>query len=586
MNLRKLFKRVGTALLICLPVLLSTSVDAAFLYKSYLVKSDRGREILCDPYIVQKDDYVLKLMRQKGEIAAEDFPEFLAIFRRINPHIRDVNLIRPGQQIFIPLRVLRSNEMPGQASGVVTIPYVTISGKQERILGQQDRYLVREGDCVSKIIAGRFGRYGSDAYWEGIRLFRMMNPNVADLNLIYAGQVLRLPSPGSQNAPPPASAIEKTGTPSPLSPSDTAGPGPQALEKAGAPAEPQSPLAAAAAAVGAELLENGSYYFPRPGRKDFRLDLSRVPAMKFTDGSMVLLPEIDSLGIVELEGLDPLPERTDTVPVSPGWDAQRIVQEVMAKTGRARSTDRLVVSDNGLRMEIHARWIMGKTIDATGEIGRVCILPLKDCRQRIPDSITGYLQDHDVLIREICKEGEQSVRHPVTPRRFDLVRIESADRRSFVREVLTSLGCEYSPNVSISFPYAGVHVRAQTNLAAFPDGREFLVDFGDLYGDAISAVEKTGFSVVRIVQRDRREILVALLKALGRPFRQDPTLWAAKREGPYNVAVTFRGFLLNDENDRHVLLSEAILDHRILDFLDSRGIRVVQVGFRDVKSAS
>ena len=63
---------------------------AAVLYKSYLVKYDRGWDILCDPYVVQKDDWVYKIFRQKGELSAKDFREFLSIFRQVIFSIRQI----------------------------------------------------------------------------------------------------------------------------------------------------------------------------------------------------------------------------------------------------------------------------------------------------------------------------------------------------------------------------------------------------------------------------------------------------------------------------------------------------------------
>ena len=561
--------------------------DAGFLYKSYLVKQDRGREILCDPYIVKKNDYVLKLLRQKGEIAAEDFPEFLAVFKRVNPHIRDINLIRPGQQIFIPLRVLRSNEMPGQASGVVTIPYVTIGRRQEQTEEYIQRYRVQPGDCVSKLIASRFGRYGSADYREGIRLFRMMNPTVADLNLIYAGRMLRLPEPSVKDAPWYSAAVEKSGTTAAVPAPVAAAAVFQDRETTEVSSEPSTPLAIAAEALGAVLLDRGTYFFPRPGGRDFRHDLSRAPALEFPDGHLTLLPGIDSPALAELETLDPFPEKTDIAPISRQWDPKRIIEKVLAATGRARPLDRLVVSDSGTRLEIRARWITGRTIDDTGEIGRICILPLENCAERTPEPIVRYLEEQDVLLREVCEKGEQSFRHQILrAARSEAVRIESADRRSFVREVLVALGCDYTPNVSISFPYAGMKVRAQTNLVALPDGTEFLVDFGDLYGDAIAAIERAGFSVVQIVNLDRRKILLTLLETIGRPFQQDPTLWAAERDGPYNVTVTFVGFLVDGGEDLRVLLAATALHHRLVDFLSERGVRVVQVGLQDNTGSS
>jgi len=72
---------------------------SAVLYRSYVVKYDRGWDILCDAYRVQKDDWVYKIFRQKGEISSSDFREFLSIFKRLNPHIRDIDRIRPTQDI-------------------------------------------------------------------------------------------------------------------------------------------------------------------------------------------------------------------------------------------------------------------------------------------------------------------------------------------------------------------------------------------------------------------------------------------------------------------------------------------------------
>ena len=107
------------------------SAYSAFLYKSYIVRYDRGWDILCEPYVVKKNDWVFKLFRQKGEIAHRDFPEFLKVFKRLNPHVRDINRIRPGQQIIIPLKKISQEGLVEQSSNIVTIPFVTISNKDK-----------------------------------------------------------------------------------------------------------------------------------------------------------------------------------------------------------------------------------------------------------------------------------------------------------------------------------------------------------------------------------------------------------------------------------------------------------------------
>ena len=123
-----LIKRTFSALFAAIILLISGSAtgNCATLYKRYLVKNDLGKDILCEPYIVEKDDYVLKLFKQKGEISNTDFPEFLKIFQRINPGVGDINTISPGQEILIPLKKIRPDAFPTQSTGVIDIPFITI----------------------------------------------------------------------------------------------------------------------------------------------------------------------------------------------------------------------------------------------------------------------------------------------------------------------------------------------------------------------------------------------------------------------------------------------------------------------------
>ena len=164
-------------------------VYAAFFYKSYIIRYDRGWNILCDPYVVKKDDWVFKLFREKGEISNTDFPEFLRIFKRLNPHIHDIDRIRPGQHIVIPLKKVDQDELPEQSSGVVSIPYLTNVTMPDDATKNSTDYQVKKGDCVSILISQRYGNYGTPSYQEGEKMFRLMNPQIENLNLIYAGQV-------------------------------------------------------------------------------------------------------------------------------------------------------------------------------------------------------------------------------------------------------------------------------------------------------------------------------------------------------------------------------------------------------------
>ncbi|MBU1161724.1 MAG: LysM peptidoglycan-binding domain-containing protein, partial [Proteobacteria bacterium] len=253
---------------------------AAFFYKSYVIRYDRGWNILCDPYVVKKDDWVFKLFRQKGEISNTDFPEFLRIFKRLNPHIHDIDRIRPGQHIVIPLKKVDQNELPEQSSGVVTIPYLTNVTLPDDATKDSTDYRVKNGDCVSILISKRYGKYGTPSYQEGEELFRLMNPQIENLNLIYAGQMIRLPDPKNQNqaqsqpqpTPPlDTEAIQKTPERDRLDTSvafDEKIPLSSDVNSRQEPSD--SPLSKVASVLDAKLFNKGNYYFPRPEQEDYK----------------------------------------------------------------------------------------------------------------------------------------------------------------------------------------------------------------------------------------------------------------------------------------------------------------------------
>ena len=73
------------------------------------------------------------------------------IFQRLNPHVKDIDRIRPGQVVDIPLKKLVQGTLPGQSSGLVTIPFVMINKPREMIQKHARSYTIQRGDTVSKL---------------------------------------------------------------------------------------------------------------------------------------------------------------------------------------------------------------------------------------------------------------------------------------------------------------------------------------------------------------------------------------------------------------------------------------------------
>ena len=569
----------------CMLFTLLPNALSAVLYRTYVVKYDRGWDIMCDAYIVQKNDWVYKIFRQKGEISADDFQDFLRIFERLNPHIRDVDRIRPHQNILIPLKKLEPGTLPGQSSGVVTIPFVSISKVSEYIESYSETYTVQKGDSVSRLVAARFGKFGTRTYREGLALFRALNPDVFNLDLIYTGQNLILPDPGMRNEPWYPSLFDEWGNikgdTAPIEPDSTT---PTESVDAAPTKKLTSPLSQTASLLDAKLLNRGTYFFPRASDNDFELDLSQYPVIEMEDGQRVVFTSgNDKLGADE-DVLKSRWKKVEIVALKDETSIEQILDAVFDSLNWQRKKgNELSLSDYGLGITVKAQWISAKPADNEGKTRYICITMIENNRQQTPDLITRYLDELGVIIRDVIKEnpstaavGDAESQATVRP---EVAALAPADRKVYVKGLIEALGYAYSENISVTFPYAGVQVEAASNLVTTGDGNDFLIDFGELYGDAAKEIKKTGLGMVRITRQDSLDdITTNILNALGVSYAVDPLYTTAARPAEFNTILKIPGYLVNRPDEKDILLSAVPLHNRILRFLNGRDVRVVLTG--------
>jgi len=563
-----------------------TPADAAVLYKSFLVKYDRGWDILCDPYIVQKDDWVYKIFRQKGELSAKDFREFLSIFRRLNPHIQNIDRIRPNQHIIIPLKKIEPGTFPDQASGTVTIPFVTISKITDLINSYASNYQVRRGDSISKLLSKRFGQYGSKSYQDGVQLFKTINPQVVDLNFIYVGQQLKLPESSIQNQAWYQSLFDKSGgikkelTGTNLGGAPPVSPTPIASNVK----SPEDPISETVSALDGKLRNRGTYFFPRKGQADFELDLSRFPVMEMKDGTRIVFAKKTDAARADLDELPRLWDKVRIVDIEESSRADTILNRVMQKTDTLTPLSEVSFSDHGMDVTVTAKWIKASPPDPDGIVRHTCISSIEDKNQKTPDTIVRYLDQHNIVIKDILENKTPADMEPDTASSApyvlpDILALVPIQRKAFARDLIEALGCQYAKDIAVSFPYAGIQIQAVSNLVITPHGKDFLLDFGDLYGDAIQEIEKTGLKVVQIKHdTDIKTLIARILSEIEAAYINDPILHAAKRPVQYNTRMSIRGFMVTKQDGSKILISVIPLHNSILQFLNQDKIKVILVG--------
>lgn len=256
-------------------------------YKQYSIYKYQDRDILCEPYVVQKDDWLYKIFRQKGEISEKDFPKFINIFKKINPTISNVDAIAPGINILIPLKEVIKEEYDQSSPGNVEIPVVEFSAMTElpELKEFMEKRTVKKGETISELIDKEFLQKDGRLSEEGLKAFQLANPDIKNINIIYEGQDVYLPSPDIKSQPWFTPFFKDVLPP----------PGPEAEKKPFArmqnamDAYELAQIKKYSALIGGTLLNQGEMYFPGENNTGTVVDLSKNPVIETKDGKKIFI---------------------------------------------------------------------------------------------------------------------------------------------------------------------------------------------------------------------------------------------------------------------------------------------------------
>lgn len=479
------FCKKAACLIWCWCAFLPVSADAGVMVqKDYIVKQDMEDRIWCELYVVQKNDSLTRIFQEKGGIIDETPEEFLKIFKRINPEITDFESVRPGQQIWIPLKKLGPEREI--TTRIFTLPMVTISASKTQPASEQKsipdssgfrEYKIKPGDTLSRIFHQYFGISDLARMGEKLRLFYKINPGISNINRIHAGQTIRMPVFDSS---PEDNLQNQTG-----------------------------PFESVSVQLGAKLTQKGICYFPMPGQADFSLNLARFPIMEFPDGLRILFNPGQTL--------------TD--------DEQNIIRHFWPEIKR------IDIADNASSDEILAQVL----------------------------EIAPYL-NRNTQAGARLQSAAFSTAAPVPGRQVSV-----SGKPQLVETLMRILGVSYTQNVEMSFPYADIQIASHANWIEFGRGKPVLVDFGSFYGDAIQALEKTGFVVIQILDSDSiYQAVPRLLTAIGVSFTMNSEI-----QPPAQPALAIPGIWIQREALPSLYLTDAVPDRQVIQAFQEKGIILI-----------
>jgi hypothetical protein len=155
-----------------------------------------------DTYTVKKGDWIFNVIRQKFGGTEKDILKILQQVQRLNPKIKNLHKINPGQKLILPPKELllykRSFSQKQPKKKVARKTTEEFQGAAQE--GSTSTYIVKEGDSLSDIIHGELKASHDDIY-QVLRMVKRLNPNIKNINKIQPGQELLIPLVEQKRAP-------------------------------------------------------------------------------------------------------------------------------------------------------------------------------------------------------------------------------------------------------------------------------------------------------------------------------------------------------------------------------------------------
>ncbi len=471
-------------------------------------------------HVVKKGEWLAGILRT--QLGNEPVP--YALIRKINPKIKNLNRIYPGQRIFLPI--------PGMAAVAEPADTAPKEGQARPIEGETrlTEVLIQEGDSISRIILTELD-IGPEKLIQTYRLVRQLNPDIEDMNTLPAGQSLKLPANLAR--------ADRSATAPVLAGSETAPPPIAAIETNVAPSQDKPPIAATKAPPSAEgllgiirpvisrmrgaITATGNYFIPLRDSTQVSIDCSLIPVVELDDGSTVFLDFGNRLPD-PLKGL-----------ISQSWPnyaflpAENLSDDLTSLQGimdRSRnymmfSAERPLNVAQKPEILVAPDWIITEKKASSGTPYRQGLFLLGGSEQPLPTEARTFLEKYGLIVTEIS--GGQAVvpltAQTTTPTIPDLRGLKGI---AFAEQLLMALGETPVRNAEIViFDQArhGFNLSVTADLIVRRGEKRFIIHTKRLPEQFVRIMKEEGTDTVLIGEGDLgRSLIEGLLQGLQIPI--------------------------------------------------------------------
>ncbi len=516
--------------------------------------SIEGMIIDAQVHTVKKDEHLWSILRKKGILNRKDLAFIIRAIKKLNPSIKNLNRLYPGQKLIIPIDIKYSH-IPRK---IVLEADRSIPEELEGL--EVEVFRVSPGDSVIRLIKSRYHIPDRIIHNEYLNLVKRINPHIRDLNLLYPGQKLRLPVYPQERL----AGIMKKGI----------------LPSISTPEELSKELEKLFQLLGAEWINTGENYIPLRSGGQIKLKAEYYPILNLPSGLRI---------IVDMNNT--LPERMADI-IRSNWDTYRIVRikgcnlrEAVDKILEKYDSEKIHRRGDPLELggsigfKINADWIIEPPPDVDIKKNPVMvIILLASASERTPPGIIELLKDYGIRIIDY-----PPLRNTPEPPSYETDIIEVGENKSSI--------------VENALKITGINFTKGKEIAIFETNREDIslivhADYMIKRGNRDAIIDLTGIGrEIEALLKQKRipylslsgeisgiKIFKRVLDFMGIKVKDGVhSFRVALRPADRNIFVKLNGLTFKDKNGQPIFVTSTKIPDAIVELLAKRSFKIIEI---------
>jgi len=562
------------------------------LRKSVYTREYQGKVVEGEERAVGRGDSLWRILVQEKGLPEKRFRSYLVVIRGLNPQVKNLDVLRVGDSIFIPLR-------PDETLGNEAASAKANAPATNSTTGATVSYRVKAGEYLYQILRDRLGISDNRQVANYSALVKDLNPERKNWDLLQEGDTILLPTSGQRRAVTGAEIkssaqsnglLEKSSSEKNSGAQEAASPMPtiDVRDARRIPARNNLPiLTKVIEAVGGEV-QSGGEELVLVHDSTVRINKSSYP--------VVYNPKLQQRVVLDPENNIPVTLRTSlsdprvgtpVVSMTDQVSLQEAVSRLLSGLGyQPLPTDRsVVIQDEGIAFEARGSWMV-LAPEESHKAQEVYIISLTDS----PDEIPEYLRSQLALKGLHLKDVLIASGAPKTPAPKILVvahrepdesttqfKVWPRDKTEIVDALLLAHGISFGVAETLSVELRdGLRMETRSDRVFDLRGQRTAIFFQRTDPEIKKALqEKQGVKTVEleIASLSSREIIGKLLNILGdQAAYREHRIPAANGSNQERLTLNAWGFLLSKPS---MFITDREIPQPLHRFFFEKGLEIV-----------